>query len=77
MTVPPLSGWEGILALVVVLLAVGVAFLVIWAFASSGSERAEWQAWLDGRSGAGHDAPGRPESGPAGGSPSDREHATG
>jgi hypothetical protein len=51
MTVPPLFGWEVILIALVVLVAVAVAFLVIASARASTSERSEWQAWLDARSG--------------------------
>jgi hypothetical protein len=50
MTVPPLFGWEAILAVLVVVLVVGVAFLVVGAARASGTERSEWQAWLEARS---------------------------
>jgi hypothetical protein len=50
MTVPPLFGWEFILAGLLVLVAVAVAFLVVGSARASRSERAEWQAWLDARS---------------------------
>jgi hypothetical protein len=50
MTVSFLHGWQGVLTLVVVLVVLGVAFLLIWAAAAAGSERSEWQAWLDSRS---------------------------
>ncbi|MGY1617282.1 hypothetical protein ACI797_11135 [Geodermatophilus sp. SYSU D00691] len=50
MTVPPLFGWELLLAgsaLVVLLAVVG---LVVLAAGRDRSGRSEWQAWLDGRS---------------------------
>ncbi|MGY1802390.1 hypothetical protein ACI78T_03815 [Blastococcus sp. SYSU D00922] len=58
MTVPPLFGWEVILVVLVGVVLVGVLFLVLGAARASGSERSEFQAWLDGRSGsrAGEDA---------------------
>lgn len=50
MTVPPLFGWEEILTVLVLLIAGAVAFLVLGAAAATLSRRAEWEAWLDGRS---------------------------
>ncbi len=50
MTVPPLHGWLDIVALLGVVIAVAVAFLMIAAAWSAFSGRSEWQAWLDGRS---------------------------
>ncbi|WP_116451614.1 hypothetical protein [Blastococcus litoris] len=51
MTVPPLFGWETILVVLVAVVLVAVAFLLLGAARASGSERSEFQAWLDGRSG--------------------------
>jgi hypothetical protein len=50
MTVPPMFGWEDILTVLVVTIAVGVAFLVVGAAVASLSGRGEWQAFLDSRS---------------------------
>lgn len=49
MTVPPLFGWEEILTVLVLLIAGAVAFLILGAAAATMSRRAEWEAWLDGR----------------------------
>jgi hypothetical protein len=51
MTVPPLFGWEGILSVLVVVVAVAVAFLVFSTTRAGATERSEWQAWLQARSG--------------------------
>jgi hypothetical protein len=50
MTVPPWFGWEEILAALMLLVIVAVAAVVILVAAKAGSERSEWQAWLNGRS---------------------------
>jgi hypothetical protein len=50
MTVPPLFGWELILTVLLILIALGVAFLVASAVGKSGESRAEWQAGLASRS---------------------------
>jgi hypothetical protein len=50
MTVPPLFGWEAILAVLTILVAVAVTFLVMGATGAGADERSEWQAWLDARS---------------------------
>jgi hypothetical protein len=50
MTVPPLFGWEFILAGLLLLVALAVAFFVLSAAGRNVSERAELQAWLDARS---------------------------
>jgi hypothetical protein len=50
MTVPPLFGWEFILAGLLLLVALAVVFFVLSAAGRNVSERAELQAWLDGRS---------------------------
>jgi len=58
MTVPPLFGWEAILTVLVVVVAVAVAFLLIGSARADGTERSEWQAWLDARSSRrGHPVP--------------------
>jgi hypothetical protein len=51
MTVSMLFGWETIATAVTVLVVVAVAFLVVGAASRSSAGRAEWQAWLDARSG--------------------------
>jgi hypothetical protein len=56
MTVPPLFGWGDILAVLGLLVALVVVFLVVTAGAPAASRRSEWQAWLDARSRTGHDA---------------------
>jgi len=56
MTVPPLFGWEDIAAVLVVLAAVAVAYLVIAAVWAGASGRSEWQAWLDARPSRRYDA---------------------
>ena len=50
MTVPPLAGWEVILTVVALVIAVAVVSLVILAAGAAENGRAEWQAWLDARS---------------------------
>ncbi len=50
MTVPPLFGWEHIVTVLLLLVALAVAFLVISAAGSNTRGRAEWQAFLDARS---------------------------
>ena len=55
MTVPPLSGWEDIVILLALLMAVAVAFLVLAATRRGARGRSEWQAWLDARSSGRHD----------------------
>ena len=50
MTVPPLFGWEHILTVLAIVVALAVAFLVIWATGAGVNERADWQAWLVARS---------------------------
>jgi hypothetical protein len=50
MTVPPLFGWEFIAVVLLLLVALAVAFFVIAAAGRNVSERAELQAWLDARS---------------------------
>ena len=59
MTVPPLFGWEVILTVVALVVAVAVVFLVILAAGLADNDRSEWQAWLDARSGRASDVPGR------------------
>jgi hypothetical protein len=50
MTVPPWFGWENILAVLVLLVVVGVAFFVVSAVGEDANGRSEWQAWLNARS---------------------------
>jgi hypothetical protein len=50
MTVPLLFGWEGILTVVALLVALAVAFFVVSAAGTARSGRSEWQASLDARS---------------------------
>jgi hypothetical protein len=60
MTVPPLFGWEEILAVLILLVIVAVAVLVVLAAGTDASDRSEWQAWLDARSGERPDPDGPP-----------------
>jgi hypothetical protein len=55
LTVPPLYGWVGIVALVVLAALVGIGFLVVGAMARSESRAMEWQSWLEARSRSGVD----------------------
>ena len=50
MTVPPLFGWEDILAVLGTVIAAAVAFLLIAAVCAAFTGRSEWQAFLAGRS---------------------------
>jgi hypothetical protein len=50
MTVPPLFGWEGIITVVAIVVAVGVFYLLVLACRTSSDSRSEWQAFLDARS---------------------------
>lgn len=50
MTVPPLFGWETILAVLALLVAVAVVFFLVAAAGRGVDSRSEWQAWLDARS---------------------------
>jgi hypothetical protein len=50
MTVPPLFGWETIVAVLVLLIVVAVVFFVASAAGRAPSGRSEFQAWLDARS---------------------------
>ncbi|MFD2093364.1 hypothetical protein [Blastococcus deserti] len=65
MTVPLLFGWQHILAVLLVLVAVAVVFLLIGATGAGGNERSEWQAWLDARAGRRADPAGEPLDDPA------------
>jgi hypothetical protein len=60
MTVPPLFGWEGIVTVLVVVIALAVLFAVAASAGRGSSQRSEWQAWLDARS----SRPGAPPAGP-------------
>jgi hypothetical protein len=57
MTVPPLFGWETIVAVLLLLIVVAVAFFVASAAGRAPSGRSEFEAWLDARS-ARHPVPG-------------------
>ena len=50
MTVPPLFGWELILVGLLVVVLAGLVGLVLLAVGRAGSERDEWQAFLESRS---------------------------
>jgi hypothetical protein len=50
MTVPPLFGWENILVVLLLLVAVAVAFFVASAAGTGADMRSEWQSGLDARS---------------------------
>jgi hypothetical protein len=65
MTVPPLFGWEAIATVLVLLVAVAVAFLVVGALRMGATERSEWQAWLDARSSRPQDPATDPHDHPA------------
>src|SRR4051812_20288798 len=56
MTVPPLFGWETIVAVLVLLVVVAVVFFVASAAGRSPSGRSDFEAWLQARS-ARHPAP--------------------
>jgi hypothetical protein len=71
MTVPLLFGWEGVAAVVTLVLVVGAVAFLLMATGRGTSGRSEWQAFLDGRSVAPEDpatgpAPDRPERWAAG-----------
>jgi hypothetical protein len=51
MTVPLLHGGEGIVVGLLVVVAVAVLFLLAASARPGAGSRAEWQAWLDARSG--------------------------
>jgi hypothetical protein len=55
MTVPVWYGWQAILVLLVLVALAAVVFFVIAANGSAGSQRADWRAWLDERSGSGRE----------------------
>jgi hypothetical protein len=50
MTVPPWFGWDVLLAILVALVAVAVAFFIAAAVGTGADSRSEWQAGLDARS---------------------------
>jgi hypothetical protein len=50
MTVPPLFGWEDILTVLAVLIALAVLFFLASAAGRSVDSRSEWRAGLDARS---------------------------
>ena len=50
MTVPFTFGWQQIAVVVALVLVAGVLAFVALAAGRATSGRAEWQAWLDGRS---------------------------
>ncbi len=51
LTVPLLTGWEGLVLMLLAVVAVALGFLVIGALATGRRSRSpEWQAWLEGRS---------------------------
>ena len=60
MTVPPLFGWEVILTVLVLLVAVAVAFFLASASGTAADDRSDWEAWLDARSRRRPDRPGEP-----------------
>jgi hypothetical protein len=66
MTVPPLFGWQEILAVLALVIAAALAFLLIAAVCAAFTGRSEWQAFLAGRSRRSRWAPSASEPGPAG-----------
>jgi hypothetical protein len=50
MTVPPLFGWEHIVAVLALMALVGAAFLLHSTVRGSVHGRSDWQSWLDARS---------------------------
>jgi hypothetical protein len=50
MTVPPLFGWELLVVVLLLFVALAVTFFVLSATGRNKSERRELQAWLDARS---------------------------
>jgi hypothetical protein len=60
MTVPPLFGWEHIVAVLALMAVVGVAFLLHSIVRGSAHGRSDWQSWLDARSSR-PVLPGRPD----------------
>ena len=56
MTVPLLSGWEGVATVLLLVLALVALAALAGALRGSRGARPEWQAWLDGRPRRGGDA---------------------
>ena len=50
MTVPPLFGWENIFVVLLLLIAVAVAFFVASAIGTGADGKSEWQEALEARS---------------------------
>lgn len=50
LTVPPLFGWQEIMAVLGLVIAAAAAFLVIAAVATLWTGRSEWRAYLEARS---------------------------
>lgn len=50
LTVPLLFGSEVLVAAVLVVVVLGVAFLVLGLVRAGGTDRQEWEAWLESRS---------------------------
>jgi len=50
MTVPLLFGWQNLLIVLLLVVVVTVGALVLLAAGKGDNTRADWQAWLDGRS---------------------------
>lgn len=50
MTVPPLFGWEHIVAVLALVAVVGALFLLHSVARGSAHGRSDWQSWLDARS---------------------------
>jgi hypothetical protein len=50
MTVPPLFGWEVILTVLVLVVALAVAFFLVSAAGTAQENRSDWEAWLQARS---------------------------
>jgi hypothetical protein len=57
MTVPPLFGWEGVLAVVALVVVIAVAFFVASAAGRGADSRSEWMAGLAARSSMPPDPP--------------------
>jgi hypothetical protein len=68
LTVPLFFGGEVLVTVVVILVVVGVAWLVLGLARAGTSEQAEWQAWLESRSGR-RAASVEASGGPSGGGP--------
>lgn len=50
MTVPPLFGWEHIVAVLALMAVIGAAFLLHSVARGASQGRSDWQSWLDARS---------------------------